>query len=1800
MATSNLCPVVGVGASTGGPEAFRRFLSSVPAETGVAFVLVQHPRGPGARTELLDRHARIPVTEATRVTVVEPDHAYVIPPGKSIKLEGDRLFLKALPEQHGVSMPIDYFFRSLAEARREKAVGVLLTGTGADGAMGIKEVKAAGGLAVVQDPSTAEYEATPAAAVATGVVDLVAPAEELPQQILGYLQRSQSEVHVERAASTMTTIVNVLASRTDLDFRCYKSGTLQRRIQRRMALQRLESLDVYLQTLRDEPDEVQRLFKDLLIGVTRFFRDGEAWSEIAAELRRIVASREDNAPIRIWVPGCATGEEAYSLAILLEEAMEAESKRIDLQIFATDLDEDSIAHARSGLYSASIAQDVGPDRLARFFALEGERYRIAQQLRESMVFAVQNLVTDAPFSNLDLISCRNVLIYLEAETQRRILRMFHFALRDAGLLFLGSSESVGQESRLFSLVSSSSRLFRMRPGFDPGHNTFPIIRTTGRDRREATVDARGSVPGSTGVAVEAAKRHLLDRFAPASVLINQKYEVQYYHGPVRRYLDFPTGEPTSDLIAMTLEGLRGKVRALVLQTLHDGKIGTDVASRVFRDDEVVPVRVTAERISQPRGDDPMVLVTFTDERPAEPMPASEPPSEREASALEQLEIELHATRDDLQSTIEELETSNEELKASNEEVMSMNEELQSANEELETSREELQSLNEELTSVNEQLEDKVLELGRTNDDLANLLSSTAIATLFLDTNLRLRRFTPAAIELLNVGELDVGRHLSDLPPLFHDPELIPAAKGVLERLAPVQAEVPFSDGRWFLRRVLPYRTADNRIEGVVITFSDVTNLKEATRRLQIREQQQAVVAELGRIALAEPKLERLYDAWMARVSSTLEMSHVGLFAAEPDGLRLLAGAGSWRSGAKEALVPHGRSSPLGEVRELGEPVVVASLSEEKHFFPVPIFEQHGLVAFAGVPVGPDNARWGVLAALHEERVSFSGDDINFLRAAAHVLGEAVRNREAEAAVQRALDELELVHRATLLASETTSMEEALQRCVDTVCTMTGWPTGHAYLPDETGKQMVTTGLWHLDDEERLRPLREASTARRFVPGDGLVGRIWSSKKPVWVEDVATGLDHVRATACVLSGVRAGFGFPVLIDGEVAGVLEFFLHEPRQPDRHLMNAVETLGGQVGRVMERVRSMHALAERQKRLDLAVAGSGAGVWEWDLRTGDVSWNDAQYRLAGYEPGEVTPSAEAWLARIHPEDRAEAERQLEAARDDESAYRGEYRVLLPNGDVRWIDARGWTLTGQKGPGRMYGLAWDVTDRRLAEERISEARRWFEQIAETSPDIISIHDPLNNRTVYSNRQLKELLGYESDLGEKPVIELRAELVHPDDREETVRFYASLAELPDGIVRERVHRVRHADGRWLSMQVRARPFRRDEEGRLTQVLAVSRDVTELEVVNEKLREADRRKDEFLAVLGHELRNPLSGIRGGIEVLELAKDEATRTKARSMMKRQAAQLVSILDEALDVTRISRGDVRLVRRRTEIGPLVERAITSASAGFESKGHRLECKVEPGLVAVVDPTRFEQIVVNLLTNAAKYMPRGGTAELAASSVDGMLQLSVTDEGAGLDAHTLDRIFEPFFQAHDDDYAGDGLGLGLALVKRLVDAHGGTVAARSDGPGRGSVFTVRVPLRGPEAVGAVRETPPAGTRTFLPQRMILVEDKTDVAEGLVFALRAQGMIVEVAKTGGEAIEMAKRQKPQAMIIDLGLPDVSGFEVARAVRAEADLKGCVLVALSGFGHEQARKDAFEAGFDHHVAKPAASLHLLELIASPN
>jgi two-component system CheB/CheR fusion protein len=831
--------IVGLGASAGGLEALEQFLAHVPAGSGLAYVVVQHldPTHKAMLVELLQRVTVMPVRTATESLRVEPDVVYVIPPNSELTVVGGLLHLTEPSQPRGMRLPIDVLFSSLAREHGERAIGVVLSGMGSDGTHGLQAIKAQGGLTLAQQPESAQFDSMPASAIAAVTADIVAPPGELPLRILRVLgtQRAisqQAAVADDNSLQVLQSILELLREHSKHDLSLYKPTTLKRRVERRMGVHGLDTMAAYEEFLRRNPEEFELLFKEMLIGVTGFFRDPAAWQDLKDALApALLAQGAEGRRLRAWVVGCSTGEEAYALAMVFKEAADAlpAPDSCTLQIFATDLSVDAIDLARKGHYPARIAEVVSPERLARFFVAEGDGFRVNKGIREMVLFARHDVILDPPFTRLDILCCRNLLIYFSAALQRRLVPLFHYSLRPGGILVLGGSETVGQAKVMFAPLSPRSRIYRRSDlAADAGWVDFPVNRY--RSSRLSMQESIVPQPSSPPRNLQSLADHvLLQEFSPPAVLVNARGDIIYINGRTGKYLEPAAGKANWNIHVMARPSIRSHVAAALRQALETQK-PVELHALRLEDDAQRTLDVTVQVLQEPNALQGMVMIIFRDVASA---PAARARRRRAAgSADPAITEELLRLQEEIHALRQAMHASEEELQAANEELQSTNEELQSANEELTTSKEEAQSMNEELQTINAELQTKLDDLALAQSDMQNLLNSTDIATLFLDKDLNVRRFTDKITRIIHLREGDIGRPLSDLASTLNYPQLHDDAKETLRTLAFSEKEISTIDGYWFTVRIMPYRTVANVIQGAVITFVDITAAKELESRLR--------------------------------------------------------------------------------------------------------------------------------------------------------------------------------------------------------------------------------------------------------------------------------------------------------------------------------------------------------------------------------------------------------------------------------------------------------------------------------------------------------------------------------------------------------------------------------------------------------------------------------------------------------------------------------------------------------------------------------------------------------------------------------------------------------------------------------------------------------------------------------------------------------------------------------------------------------------------------------------------------------
>ncbi|KJS88105.1 MAG: chemotaxis protein CheB [Peptococcaceae bacterium BICA1-8] len=860
--TKTAFSIVGIGASAGSLEALVSFLSSVPEKSGMAYIVVQHldPTRKGILVDLLQRATAMNVVQVNDNAFVQPNHVYVIPPNKDMSIRQRMMHLFDYVVPRGLRMPIDFFFRSLADDQQERSIGVILAGMGTDGTQGLRAIKEKGGAVFVQEPSSAKFDSMPRNALEAGVADIVAPVEALPSKIVSYLQHKplidRTEFNSTDTQSAFDEIVLLLRSQTGHDFSSYKKTTFYRRIERRMGIHQIDRIATYISFLQENPQELELLFKELLIGVTSFFRDPAVWELLKnTVIPALLAERAPSQTLRAWISACATGEEAYSLAIVFNEVLDKlkPAQSFSLQIFATDLDNDAIDKAREAIFPANIAADISPERLSRYFVKVDRGYQVAKPIRDMVIFAPQNMIMDPPFTKLDILSCRNLLIYLTSELQKKLLPLFHYSLNPGGFLILGSAETVGSFTDLFEPLDNKSRIYQR---LESPHRMGPI------EFPASFVPAQFAVyqPSEPVQNIQLlADQLILQCYAPPTVLVNGNGDILYITGRTGKYLEPASGKANWNIFAMAREGLHYELSNTFQKALRQKKEVTFKNAFVKNDAGVQLVDITVQLLKEPEALRGMVMIVFTDvvTPPDTKIPNTTKRSSPRNLREMELERDLMQARQELQFSRTEIQASHEELKSFNEELQSTNEELQSTNEELTTTKEEMQSLNEELQTVNYELQVKVDELSLVNNDMKNLLNSTKIATLFLDNSLCVRRFTSQMAMVSKLIPSDTGRPITDIASDLFYPKLAEDVNRVLQTLNTVEKQIMSGDGRWFNARILPYRTLEDKIDGVVVTFIDITESKVLEAKLLETQSvlEQRIINQDKELALDKDRLQ---------------------------------------------------------------------------------------------------------------------------------------------------------------------------------------------------------------------------------------------------------------------------------------------------------------------------------------------------------------------------------------------------------------------------------------------------------------------------------------------------------------------------------------------------------------------------------------------------------------------------------------------------------------------------------------------------------------------------------------------------------------------------------------------------------------------------------------------------------------------------------------------------------------------------------------------------------------------------------
>ena len=1623
-------PVVGIGASAGGLKAFEQFIKALPDNSGMAFVLIQHlaPDHESELAELLQNHTHMAVNQIVDGTPLEPNCIYVIPPGKSLVIREGTLYLHEPEQAHGHRAPIDLFFRSLAEDQGENAVCVILSGTGSDGTLGLKAVKERAGITMAQLPEDAEYDGMPTSAIRTSLVDVTGTAHELAQKLVEYRDSAakiqlpiEEEALPEDGSEALSRIFAQLHSRTGHDFTHYKRSTILRRIGRRLQVHGIGDMQNYLAYLRQNGEETQALFKDFLISVTNFFRDPEAFARLEKDIvPALFENKGRGDQVRVWVPGCATGEEAYSLAILLVEYAEGLTDPPEIQIFATDIDEEAIAFARDGFYNEVIETDVSPERLRRFFVEERGGYRVRKSVRERVLFAVHNLINDPPFSRLELISCRNLLIYLNRDVQTGIFEIFHYALRVGGYLFLGSSESAEGATTYFVTRDKKQRIYQRQDLIStPMHfPNMPLMKAYAEEDRPTRRRPTGQPSRSLEESYQAWR---LRRYTPPAIIVNEQYDLIHVFGNAGRYLQVKEGPATHNILEQILPALRLDLRAALYQAFQKGERTVSRRLSLENKDDAHVIRLHVGQV-EIEGFPPEYVEIVFEEVEARPQLLGASLETRaeagEQQLVSQLEDELQRTRERLQTTIEEHETSNEELKASNEELQSMNEELQSTGEELETGKEELQSMNEELVTVNQELKNKIEELSHANSDLQNLMKATDIGSIFLDRNLSIKRFTPRIQDLFNILPSDVGRPFLHVSHKINYDGLPEDAARALRELTTIEHELESKDHNWYIVRILPYRTLEDQIDGVVLTFFDITTLKKYQAELAKREKQQAAIVALGHLALQNVDLETLVDEATKQLCQTLDLEFCDLLELNVDEDKLFFRSGvGWQDGSMGQMsVSAASGSQARYVLDSHAPVTMSNLPAEKRFEVAPHLRQHNIMNGLAVAVPSIERTWGILGAYGTKQRTYTEDDAHFLQSVANVLAEAITRKAAETTIRLSEERFRtaLKNAPITVFNQDTDLvytwiynpvpegpdlpnilgkydEEVMERPEDAALlrrlkqqvldqkqgrreeVAIAFDGQERYydltiepLLDEDGEMVgitcASTDITQIKQaEQTLRTSEER--LQIAVRNSGLsVSHVDENLRYTWIVNPQHPFareEIVGKTDAELLGAERASGLTALkrqtLESGQGIHQEYTMYTvtgPRTWDvtlEPIPRANGTIGGVTTASLDittRKQAEEALRVSENRLRLALEAGNMGIWYWNLNDDLLTWSDLQYALLGLAPDEPM-TMERFYTLVHPDDRPQVQalfRQIQDAipESGEASFEHEYRVVYPDGQVRWLSTRGALSCRNDQSTELLGVTFDIT------------------------------------------------------------------THKEQAEEIRSF--------NTILEQRVQRR----------------------------------TAELEHSNQKL-------DQFAYVASHDLKAPLRAIQQLSNWLVEDLGDGLPAAAQKHVNRilnRVSRMERMLDDLLLYSRINRqGAVaaEIVDMQALINSVLETVVPPA-------GVTVTIADEPPTVFTVR-TPLEMVLRNLIGNAIKHHNKAEVQiTIAVQRLETQIEVMVTDDGPGIDQDYHERIFGLFQTLQPRDQI-EGSGMGLAIVRRIVQEYDGAITVES-AEGKGATFRFTWPI--------------------------------------------------------------------------------------------------------------------------------------------
>jgi two-component system CheB/CheR fusion protein len=1712
--------IVGIGASAGGVEALSGFFEQVTADSGLAYVVILHlsPDYDSQLTEILQRVSKIPASQVLEKVRVLPNHIYIVPPNRHLQMEEGHIIVLPNVRVEERRAPVDIFFRTLAESQGPHAIAVILSGTGANGSMGLKRVKENGGAVFVQNPREAAYNEMPRNAIATDLVDDILPVAQIPARLLAYQQSLgkvsipvDTETRPEEQLQALREVFTQLRLRTGHDFSNYKRPTLMRRIERRINVRNLPSLPAYATFLREHPDETQALIKDLLISVTNFFRDTKSFTALEQDVLPLMI-RDKNAEntLRIWVAGCATGEEAYSLAMLLAERTMGIIDAPKVQIFATDIDETAIATAREGRYTLNDAADVSPERLRRFFTQNGTEYRIRHEIREMVLFAHHNVLKDPPFSRLDLVSCRNLLIYLNQTAQERVMETFHFALKPGGFLMLGLSETTDGASDLYAPFSREHHLYQSR---QVASRTYPVpessspLATEKKRLPEPATDAESRPNGRMNYGD--LHQQLLEQYAPPSIVVNEEYDILHISERAGRYLHVTGGELSKNLLKLIRPELRLELRSAFYQALQR-QTNVEARNLKIRLDEqtqtiTIHVRPVLRESDPARG---FMLVLF--ETMGDGTAQQDTVLTSEESMARHLEEELIRVKAQLRSSSEQHETQAEELKASNEELQAMNEELRSAAEELETSKEELQSINEELTTVNQELKVKVEEISLTSNNFQNLINSTDIATLFLDRSFRVNLFTPAARTIFNLIPADFGRPLSDITNRLNHPPLQEDAEAVLANLQPIEREVGTTDGRVFMLRILPYRTAEDRINGIVLTFVNISGRKAAEEAVRQSEERMRLVFESAQdYAIFTLDTRRLVTSWSPGAQGILGYTEAEIIGQSGDIIytpedRELGGPEHeeqitrqqglaqnerwhlrkngkrfWGSGSVSPLRDN-TGGLIGFVKIMRDLTERRAAEEEKSFLASIVESSQDSVLttnFAGIITSWNRSAEALYGYTAQEAIGHPLTLLTLPEDLGQVLGNTERIKQSqqveifdtvrvnkdgreillEVVLSPVKDATGRVIGVSTVARDITQRKraeqaEALKNLTLQQQTETLALTGNWEYDQVSGQFTWSEGMYQLFELELGTPVTpEVYEAFAFKPDQAIARRI---------------VDRLR---------KGSHPFEEMLRIQVSNSVKTLkIKAVVLPDENA-EARRVLGIDWD-ITDQMRALEQLQQSETQLRTLVENTPDVITRWDTGLRLLFANSAFVAKTGQPLNSLLGKTNAEMGQ--PEEISGPY----MAKLWQTVETGQPQVHYnsfptPKGELEFYSQMVPELGLTGSVQSVLAIARDITDIRAAQAQIRESAKNLQAVLDASPASIgllkAVHDANNPAIIldfklavgnqklaqFFDQPLEALLGqsaanFNALLWDNETLELLQQIYHSKQARYSER---QLADLP-GDRWLGVAVSRHDDGLVLTGLdiTELKQAQSHQQYWLTELEQASQSAQTLA----QLRDSLQQRGELLRTASHDLRGQVGVIASATQLLGMAGSEADRNMMIQMIQRNIKQMTQLMSGLLDFARLESGQEVVQVSPFDVATLLDDLVNGVQPLAIERGLWLKSEGEAGLEVENDPVKVRRIAQNLLLNALKYTETGGVTIHWQPNPSGW-QFSIADTGPGLSAQLLSRLRGEAPSAVEEDQApasfvhSGGEGIGLSIVKRLCDLLGAALIVESQ-PESGTRFTI------------------------------------------------------------------------------------------------------------------------------------------------